>query len=119
MTNLNEQWKQVAEFDGYMISNYGRVYSMKKKKLIKYGTRGSGCGYYQVGLTKDGKTYQKSIHRLVATHFIPNPENKKTVNHKDTNRKNNLVWNLEWSTQKENIQHAIDNGLCPHMEKKK
>lgn len=53
-----------------------------------------------------------SIHRLVAQAFIPNPENKKTVNHKDGNKLNNCIDNLEWATEKENQQHKWKNGLA-------
>lgn len=70
-------------------------------------------GYKQVRLTndynKDSKLFM--IHRLVAEAFIDNPENKQTVNHKDGNKHNNNVDNLEWATYSENNQHAYDNNL--------
>ena len=63
-------------------------------------------GYYMVTLTKDGKTQCFYVHRLVATMFIPNPENKPFVNHKDENKLNNSVENLEWCTNKENLNYG-------------
>lgn len=71
----------------------------------------TGSGYLFVGLSKNGIPYPKDVHRIVATHFIPNPENKKCVNHKDGNKLNNCVDNLEWCTYSENITHAMKNGL--------
>lgn len=65
-----------------------------------------------VVLYKNGKQKNISVHRLVGIMFIPNPENKPEINHKDTNKLNNHISNLEWNTKKENIEHAWDNGLC-------
>lgn len=64
-----------------------------------------------VKLSKQGQRTHISVHRLVALSFIPNPEKKPQVNHKDANKGNNHVSNLEWATSKENIRHSIDNGL--------
>ena len=64
--------------------------------------------YQRVTLYKDGKYNIKSIHRLLAIHFIPNPENKEFVNHKDGNRYNNDLENLEWCTARENLMHSIE-----------
>jgi hypothetical protein len=65
-------------------------------------------GYQIVDLYKNGKGERKKVHRLVAQAFIPNPQKKKTVNHKDGNPENNCVGNLEWATQKENNLHCIN-----------
>lgn len=64
-------------------------------------------GYMSIGLIKNGKSTQHRVHRIVACAFIPNPENKPFINHKDGNRTNNNVDNLEWCTQKENAYHSI------------
>ena len=68
-------------------------------------------GYRRVVLMKNGKQINALVHRLIAQTFIPNPENKPEVNHKDGNKENNSVFNLEWCTHKENVHHAIETGL--------
>lgn len=108
-----EIWKDVKGFEGsYEVSNYGRVRSKKRvasdgKLLyprIMFGALNDG--YHVVNL--QGTTFR--VHRLVAEAFIPNPDNKPYVNHKDADRLNNFVDNLEWCTQLENVQHAIEKG---------
>lgn len=62
-------------------------------------------------MTGDGQKRTFRVHRLVAMAFLPNPQNKKEVNHIDGNKENNSLENLEWSTRQENAQHAVDTGL--------
>lgn len=113
-----EIWKDINNFEGYyQISNKGNVRSLtrfdgireRKGQAIKPNLKPNG--YLQVGLRKNGKRKWHSLHRLVAKHFIPNPENKSQVNHIDCNKQNNNVSNLEWATPKENLAHAHKNGL--------
>ena len=116
----NEIWKDIKDYeDLYQISNFGRIrskdkmirskgsYLLKGKILSPYITY---KGYLRIKLIKKGMKKNHSIHRLVAEAFIPNPENKPQVNHKDTNRKNNVVSNLEWATNSENQIHAYKYG---------
>jgi hypothetical protein len=107
----NEEWKDIPSeiidgINGYKISNYGRVKNHKGRI-----TNGSNheSGYLWVSISPK----QYLLHRLVAKVFIPNPENKEQVNHIDGNKKNVSVSNLEWVSNKENSQHAHDNGLHP------
>jgi hypothetical protein len=106
---MNEEvWKDINGFEGlYEVSNYGRVRTIKtqlirspffhKKKYLKVTLR-----------RKDHKKHYR-IHRLVAQAFIPNPDNKAEVNHKDFNKINNHVNNLEWTTQEENTNHYLQS----------
>lgn len=71
-------------------------------------------GYYHVDIQENGKATKFALHRLLALHFIPNPENKRTVNHIDGNKLNNALSNLEWATDSENCQHAHATGLQPY-----
>ena len=88
--------------DGFVKNISGRT------RAKKYWWTGNNCeGYLTVGINRK----QYKIHRLVATIFIPNPENKEQVNHIDGNKANNSVSNLEWSTRNENIKHAFATGL--------
>ncbi len=68
-------------------------------------------GYLKIILSFEGIQYQYYIHRLVAEAYIPNPHNKKQVNHKNLNKRDNRVENLEWVTSKENVAHQIENGV--------
>ena len=100
-----EEWKAIEEYDGrYEVSSFGRVRSLKREqRILKADCFGR---YLQVGLYKNGVIKKKKVHRLVATAFIPNPENKPQVNHIDGNTKNNNIDNLEWTTAQENVKHS-------------
>ena len=110
--NTQEIWKPVAECNGeYYVSSWGRVKSYKNGKeiILKPGIHKNGYLLISLSKNKTAKTYH--IHRLVAQAFIINENNKLTVNHKDGDKKNNNVYNLEWMTHHENVQHAIKNQL--------
>lgn len=109
-----EEWRAIEGYDGlYEVSNTGKVRSNnymakgKQKEMKPWNNR----GYLRVTLWKDGKKANKLLHRLVAEAFIPNPENKPEVNHKNGNKLKCEVENLEWSTRKENLYHADTTGL--------
>ena len=105
MDNLAEEFRPVAGYEKhYEVSNLGRVRSLKAGKVLKSGD--NGIGYLIVGLNANGR---KSflVHRLVAIAFIDNPNNLPKVNHKDGIKSNCEVSNLEWCTQKQNIEHSI------------
>lgn len=111
LTDLpDERWLPVPYCADYQLSNYGRTKSTKNGivKILKpcVGTN----GYLSVNLSKDGKAKMHSVHALVATLFIPNPESEPEVNHLH-GRFNNHVNSLEWATPAENIQHAVATGL--------
>ena len=95
------------------IISYVRVSSGKKLKPQKHTH-----GYRYVTLVKGGEKKNHLIHRLVGEAFIPNPENKRTINHKDGDKTNNHVDNLEWATYSENNQHGIDSGLIGRADLK-
>lgn len=122
-----EIWKDIEGYEGhYQVSNTGEVRSLPRAvEYVKGYTHrndgrilekvvldnGVGKRYYIVSLSKDNKVKRYRIHRLVASAFIPNPENKPQVNHIDGNKFNNNVENLEWVTVRENKLHAVYTGL--------
>ena len=116
MNTQHEIWKAIAECNGeYSISNHGQVKSYKdgRERILKpYLVGYLGNQYLAIGICTNGKRKNQKIHKLIALAFIPNPCNKLTVNHKDGNKTNNHIDNLEWATHKENINHAWQNGLC-------
>ena len=104
-----EIWRD-TEYPNYQVSNLGRVYSVPRIESRGgfLSTNNNGRGYMTVMLSIGGKQKRAYIHRLVARAFIPNPENKPEVNHKDGNKQNNCVGNLEWVTRTENATHLRD-----------
>lgn len=107
-----EIWKEIKDYPLYQVSNLGRVKSLRfgKERIIKGGidTR----GYSMMNLTGNNCRESVLTHRLVAKAFIPNLENKPNVNHINGIKTDNRVENLEWCTQRENVIHAFENGLC-------
>ena len=110
------EWKEVIGSNGdYLVSDTGCVMSLKNhsKRLLK--PRPSVDGYLRYALRMNGKAVEVKAHRLVVIHFIPNTEHKETVNHKDGNKKNNHVENLEWANRNEQMIHAYKLGLKKPM----
>jgi len=99
--------KEIKLGNRYIVYENGTIWSIKQSKFLK-GIVGRG-GYYRFNLVEHGNC--QYLHRLVAKLFIENPENKPMVNHKDGNKLNNNVSNLEWVDCKENTKHAIETGL--------
>lgn len=113
MENLVEIWKPIKNYEGlYEVSNFGRVKSLSKwlgnyyrnEKILKQEKE--WCGYLRVALSKDSKVKHFKVHRLVAETFIPNTDNLPQVNHKDENKLNNHVENLEWMSAKDNTNYG-------------
>lgn len=98
----------VRSVDREIVRRDGKPLSIKGKILAQSV---SNAGYIRIGIKVNDKSYMRSVHRAVAQAFIPNPEGKREVNHKDGNKLNNRVDNLEWVTPKENIAHAFATGL--------
>lgn len=120
---MDEIWKPVNGFEGYYeVSNLGRVrrldrydYGCGYPRLYKGGILKLLCGssgYYHIMLCKDGKRITKNIHRIVADAFIPNPDNLPQVNHKDEDKSNNRVDNLEWCSPRYNCSYGTKNRRC-------
>lgn len=119
----NEVWEAMLEFDGYEISNMGRIKAIKKTwasgehltilktKKEHLLVQNISKGYYKVTLQKNNKQYTKRIHRLTLFQFMPNHENKPCINHKNGNKLDNRIENLEWATVKENTIHSYKLGL--------
>lgn len=121
---LREEWTDIKGYEGYyQISNLGRVKSLERKhsngKIDTHLVKLSKRNYYTVTLWKNGKGKTYSIHRLVAEHFIPNPNNYKFVNHKDENKYNNSIDNLEWCTQFYNNNYGTARERQSNTRKEK
>lgn len=113
---VQEVWKDIEGYEGlYQVSNLGRVKSFVKSRSKIKSLSNDKDGYLLCVLHKFNKKRTFKVHRLVAMSFIPNPENKSQVNHKDGNKHNNIVDNLEWVTPVENMYHARINGLRSSM----
>lgn len=129
--DIKKEWKEIKGYEGkYIISNHGEIISLPRykqnnskqqyvepKEISKYINKING--YVYVYLCNDGKEKNIRLHRLVAETFIPNPNNKTQINHKDGNKLNNNVSNLEWCTASENLMHAYKLGLANNNNQKK
>lgn len=104
----NEEFVPIKGFENYEISRSGKVWSKFTGKILKNVV--DADGYLNVTLCAMSRKNMR-IHRLVALHFIPNPNNYPQINHKDGNKLNNSVENLEWCTCRHNIRHSFDTGL--------
>ena len=102
---MMEEWRAVPGYEGlYEVSNMGNVRNVRKNTLLRLS---KDCyGYIQVSLYKNGRRTGLRVHRLVAEIFIPNSENLPMVNHKDEDKSNNRVDNLEWCTAKYNMNYG-------------
>ena len=131
MSNVEKVIKPVCGYEGYYeVDNFGTVYSVDRVIKISHGgiereTHFKGRemkqhihpnGYMIVGLTRNGRTQMMRVHRIVAEAFIPNPSQKPWVNHKDENKTNNAIDNLEWCTPQYNILY---NGASKRAGNKK
>ena len=116
-----EIFREIEGYEHYLVSSWGKVYRVEEarqrylsggrffeaatRKLHELATEETPKGYLRVYLYKNGKRKHHKVHRLVAHAFIPNPESKGQINHKDGNKQNNSVTNLEWVTDEENKLH--------------
>ena len=120
---MKEMWKWIPNYEGlYQASNHGRIKRVRsEKKDARNRTRIknevilkpylNNTDRELVRLSKNGKTKTFLVYRLVAITFIPNPLNKKTINHINGNHKDNKIENLEWCSFSDNMKHSWDNGL--------
>lgn len=108
-----EVWKPIKDDlvqDRYAISTNGRVFDFINGKYLNCSDNGAGYKVYGLQRKDKSNVAIRYVHRLVAITFLPNPENKPQVGHKDHDRSNNILTNLEWVTQKENTQYGIEEG---------
>ena len=126
----NEVWKDIPNYEGiYKASNFGRIKMVKRTLIDSLGKKinkkehilkpRTGNRYYMIALYKNGKREDLLLHRVIAQTFIPNPENKPFVNHKDENCFNNCSDNLMWCTQKENMNWGTINERMSKNSKSK
>lgn len=120
MTSKTEIWQALPGVTGVEVSTFGRVRTLdrmissenrtysKKGRVLKQCDKGNG--YFIVSIKVDGKQTSKLVHRLIAQTFIPNPDNLPEINHKDCDKTNNSVENLEWVTHEENIAYRDKLG---------
>ena len=109
--------KDIEGYEGlYAVTEDGQVWSYRSQKFLKPWIAN---GYYQVTLSKNGEKKKHKIHRLVAIIYIPNPDNLRDVNHKDENKLNNCLDNLEWLSHKDNSNYGTRNQRISATRKRK
>jgi hypothetical protein len=106
--------KQIKDYPNYSITEDGVIFSNITNKVL---TPFNNNGYLRIGLSKDNKRKKFLVHRLIAEAFIPNNQNNLLINHKDGNKMNNHISNLEWCTYSENLKHAYKIGLYTDIKR--
>lgn len=109
---MKEEWRDIEGFPGYQVSNLGKIKGVRKNELTPSYNKGK-IRYPKVTLTRSGEHIDKRVNRLVATAFIPNPNNEPLVMHLDNNPKNNRVDNLAWGSYSENLKYCWDCDRHP------
>lgn len=109
----------IKDYPNYLITENGKVYSNNYGRITRLRTHINRGGYERIGLCRDGKTKMFLIHDLVAKAFLPNPNNKPFINHKDENKLNNNVNNLEWCNSKENNSYGTRLARIAESNKKR
>lgn len=124
-----EEWRDIADIEGYKVNNNGRVFAKEKyvshsrnsdykvyrpeKEIIPHD---NGNGYLYVSLWKNGRKVNRYVHRLVAEAFLPHTEAENVVDHIDHDKRNNRVGNLRWVTQEENVRHSAERMRHPRSK---
>ena len=98
------EWREVKEYSNYEVNQFGEIRHKTRRKVLK--PRSNNGGYQYVNFKINGKNTNFAVHRIVANAFIPNPKGYTEINHKDYDRTNNCVDNLEWVDSSQNKQHA-------------
>ena len=119
------KYAEIIGYENYLIYEDGQVFSKKSKRFLKPSV--NTVGYLVTNVRKNGKRKTMPIHRLIALYFIPNPENKAYVDHKDGNKLNNSIGNLRWATEIENAQNSKrpcnnksgEKNVCWHKQRSK
>ncbi len=108
---MEEEWKEIEGWSEYLISNLGRVYSVRNDLILKPNL--AGDGYEQVHLSIKGQKLHVYVHHLVAVAFVDGYFERAEVNHKNGIKDDNIFLNIKWVTKSENIIHAYEMGLNP------
>ena len=103
---MEEEYKIIDGFSNYAISNFGNVINIKTGRILKQCLNTNRYKYVSISGDKNSKKFSKQIHRLIAEHFIPNPNNKDNIDHIDNNKQNNYIKNLRWSSSSENCRNS-------------
>lgn len=108
LASPDQMEKDIPNHPGFKARSDGTIIGKRGRPIKGHIDR---CGYREVLLSENGKTNNARVHRLMAETFIPNPDNLRDVNHKDGNKLNNDISNLEWSSHSDNIKHSYKNQL--------